>query len=174
MLRLTREEVAGLAKAGRITLPPDLAIEFQEPSRESRRKAIPPDLGIYVRSFWEANYARFLKLEVELGHLERWEYEPQVFTFPVTRGTTEYRPDFRLTYPNGRQEWVEVKGYMDARSKTQLKRFRKYYPREELRVVGKEWFVEAIRSGLSAVIPHWETGPVTAAPRGERRRRSAA
>jgi hypothetical protein len=36
--------------------------------------------------------------------------------------------------------WVEVKGYMDAKSNTKLKRFRKYYPSEPIRIVGKEWF----------------------------------
>lgn len=60
------------------------------------------DIGTYVRSSWEANFARVL------NHLGiRWEYEPQTFTVVLDNQECTYTPDFYLP-DSGR--WVEVKG----------------------------------------------------------------
>ena len=80
------------------------------------------DLGGFFRSSWEANFARWLKH----SGIE-YEYEPQVFTFPgVKHGTVSYCPDFKLNDGT----WVEVKGFLDGKSKTQIRRFKKHYPEE--------------------------------------------
>lgn len=81
-----------------------------------------PDIGITARSGWEANLARVLEV-----HGIPWEFEPRTFTFPIKRGTRAYLPDFLLTESD---EWVEVKGWFDDKSKVKLKRFKKYYPEE--------------------------------------------
>jgi hypothetical protein len=39
---------------------------------------------------------------------------------------------------DGSHYWIEAKGYMDAKSKTKIKRFNKYYPNEELRIIKHE------------------------------------
>lgn len=79
--------------------------------------------SMYFRSSWEANYARFLNFVKE-----QWEYEPRVFFFEeIKRGTRSYTPDFYLPK---KDRWVEVKGWLDSKSKVRLKRFRKYYPEE--------------------------------------------
>ena len=57
------------------------------------------DLGFFLRSTWEANYARILNY---LG-LE-WSYEPKRFSTPYG----SYAPDFYLPSTN---EYVEVKGW---------------------------------------------------------------
>jgi formylmethanofuran dehydrogenase subunit A len=49
-------------------------------------------------------------------------------------------PDFLVTKTDGTTYWVEVKGYMDAKSLTKIKRFKKYYPLETLVVVDADWF----------------------------------
>lgn len=113
-----------------------------------------PDLGIYVRSSWEANYARYLNWLQGLGEIERWEYEADTFEFPVKRGAKFYTPDFKV-FEKGKHFYVEVKGYMDARSKTKLKRMAKHYPGERVDLVmNKE--MTAIAKSVSAMIPNWE------------------
>ena len=55
----------------------------------------------------------------------------------IKRGTTNYKPDFLVTFPSGNSEWFEVKGFMDSKSKTKIKRMAKYYPNEKLNIVDK-------------------------------------
>lgn len=113
----------------------------------------------YFRSAWEANYARYLNWRKARAELESWDYEAKTFVFEaIKRGTRAYTPDFKLTFPDGRIEWHEVKGWMDPQSKTRLKRMGKYYPQEVVRVVDEAWFRMAHKSGLAAVIPNWERG----------------
>lgn len=118
------------------------------------------DLGdVYFRSAWEANYARYLNWRKARGDLASWEYEPRTFVFEkIKRGTRAYTPDFRLTFPDERVEWHEVKGWMDPKSKTRLARMSRYYPGEVVRVIDETWFRMAKRTGIAAMLPHWESG----------------
>ena len=50
-------------------------------------------------------------------------------------GTRSYRPDFKIYNNNGTIEYHEVKGYMDAKSKTKIKRMAKYYPKIKLIII---------------------------------------
>lgn len=113
--------------------------------------------GLYVRSSWEANYARYLNFQVRRGDVLRWEYEPQTFEFKsIKRGTRTYTPDFKVYMPAGGYEWHEVKGWMDPKSKTRLKRMKLYYPEEPVIIIGKTWFDQARRGGLADVVEGWE------------------
>jgi hypothetical protein len=108
------------------------------------------DLGNrYFRSIWEANYARFMNyLNI------KWEYETKTFWFEkIKRGTRSYTPDFYLPDSN---EYHEVKGWMDPKSLTKLKRMAKYYPDVKIVIIGKEWFQAANKQGLCRLIPGWE------------------
>lgn len=78
------------------------------------------DLGINVRSNWEANVLRILDL-----HDIEWEFEPRVFRYPVKRGNKAYIPDIFLP---DTQEWIEVKGYLDDNSRVKIKRFKIHHP----------------------------------------------
>ena len=124
-----------------------------------------PDLeNRYFRSSWEANYARYLNWRVARGELSGWEYEIRTFVFEkIKRGTRAYTPDFLLLFPDGRHEWHEVKGWMDPKSATRIKRMAKYFPKEVLRVIDKEWFRWATKGGLAAMLPNWERGGKRAA-----------
>jgi Protein of unknown function (DUF1064) len=100
--------------------------------------------SIFFRSKWEFMYAQYLQFLKDNKQIREWEHEPQTFWFEnIKRGVRSYMPDFKVIENDGSHYWVEVKGYMDAKSNTKLKRFAKYYPQEKMLLVGKEWFKEA-------------------------------
>lgn len=112
--------------------------------------------GQFFRSSWEANYARFLEWQKGRGLIADWKYEPETFWFEkIKRGVRSYLPDFRVTELNGSTYYVEVKGWMDAKSKTKLKRMAKYHPTVDLRVIGSKPYKE-IAKKLGGAIPGWE------------------
>jgi hypothetical protein len=116
------------------------------------------DLGdIYFRSSWEANYARYLNLLWKMKVIEKWEYEPETFWFlNIRRGVRSYRPDFLVQYKGEAQPvYVEVKGWMDAKSKTKIARFKKYYPQHRLETVGLKEY-NGIKAKWGSAIPMWE------------------
>lgn len=134
-----------------------LAAQKARPVSNSGRR---DDLGgLFVRSGWEANVARYFNMLMKMGVVESWEYEPQVFWFlKIKRGVRSYLPDFRVKYRDESQSvFVEVKGYLDAKSKTKIARFRRYYPEYRLDVIGAKEY-RAIRAKWSAAIPNWEGG----------------
>lgn len=84
--------------------------------------------GLVMRSNWEANLARIFRL-----HNIKYEFEPEIFVFDkIKKGTKAYVPDFYL--PDS-DTWVEVKGYLDDKSRIKIKRFRQYYPEKRLVMV---------------------------------------
>lgn len=114
------------------------------------------DLGFYVRSGWEANYARYLKFLKEKGQIHDFEFEPDTFYFHgIKRGTMSYTPDFKVWDTKDSYVFHEVKGYMDQKSKTKLSRMGKYYPDEKVIVIAKNEYKE-IKDKLSRIIEHWE------------------
>jgi len=112
--------------------------------------------GLYVRSAWEANYARFLDWLIEHGVIVRWEYEPDRFVFDaIKRGARSYLPDFKVWASEKIFEYHEVKGWMDPKSKTRLKRMAKYYPDVRVIVIGRDEYRE-IENKVGALIDRWE------------------
>ncbi len=111
---------------------------------------------IYFRSAWEVNYAIFLEWLKQKKQIQEWEYEPMTFWFEkIKRGVRSYKPYFRVLRLDGSHYWVEVKGYMDSKSVTKIKRLKKYYPDEQLQVVEKKWFQEHRRK-LPILCEAWE------------------
>lgn len=125
------------------------------------------DLGINLRSNWEANFARILN-----AYKIKFEFEPTVFPFPIKKGTKAYTPDFFILKD---RSWVEIKGYLDDKSKIKLKRFKRYYPKEFAKLTfviskystdGKNFakeleipniiFYEDIRSVYADKLYYWE------------------
>lgn len=111
----------------------------------------------FARSRWEANYARYLEFLKVNGEISEWEHEPETFWFEaIRRGSRSYLPDFRVTNKDGSVEYHEVKGWMDSRSRTKIRRMAKYHPLVKLVVRDTKWF----RSNgvkLAGIIPGWET-----------------
>jgi hypothetical protein len=124
--------------------------------------------GQFFRSNWESDFARWLNYRKK-----EWTYEPDVFSFlehGVKRGTISYCPDFKVG-----TLYIEVKGYLDGRGRTAIRRFKKYYPEKfkKLRaVVGSpgskadEFFKElgvpiyaymnALNKEFKSKLPNWE------------------
>lgn len=111
---------------------------------------------VFFRSKWEYRYALYLQLLKENGQILDWAHEPKTFWFEgVKRGTNSYLPDFRVDHLNGKQEYVEVKGYETPKDLTKWKRMKKYHPYIVLRIVKSDWFAKNAKA-LKAVIPQWE------------------
>lgn len=88
---------------------------------------------IFFRSKWEANYALYLDFLIDHKEIVKWEFEPDTFLFDQVKiGTRSYTPDFKVFLNDGTYVYHEVKGYMDSKSKTKLKRMKKYYPNEKV------------------------------------------
>ena len=122
--------------------------------RQGRRA----DIGDqFFRSGWEANFARYLNLLQKNGDIHRWEYEPDTFWFEaIRRGVRSYKPDFKIwDVTDSEPYYYEVKGWMDAKSKTKLKRMAKYHPDVKIILFGKKEY-NSLRKNLSKVIPNWE------------------
>lgn len=110
----------------------------------------------YFRSRWEANYARYLEFQKQHGLIKSWEHECEIFWFNgIKRGCVSYLPDFKVTNTNGSIEYHEVKGWMDAASKTKIKRMAKYFPEIKLRILDANWYRSNSRK-LSGLIKDWE------------------
>jgi hypothetical protein len=110
----------------------------------------------FYRSRWEANYARYLEWLKNTGHIASWSHEPKTFWFEgVKRGTVSYLPDFWVIENSGRDAFHEVKGWMDDRSTTKLKRMAKYYPNVSIVLIREKDYNE-IKRKVSALIPGWE------------------
>ena len=101
---------------------------------------------MYFRSKWEANYALYLDFLVERGEIKSWEYEADVFMFEqVKLGTRSYRPDFKILNNDGSFEYHEIKGYMDSKSKTKLRRMSKYYPEVKLILIDSPFYRSLVK-----------------------------
>lgn len=110
----------------------------------------------YYRSRWEANYARYLEWLRQKGHILKWEHEPETFWFDgIKRGCVSYLPDFRVTELCGTIVYHEVKGWMDDRSKTKIKRMGIYFPKVKLIVVESKQYKD-VEKKVSAMIEGWE------------------
>ena len=128
--------------------------------------------GLFMRSSWEANLARWLTTS---GY--SWEYEPEVFVFDgIKHGTVSYCPDFKIhIFGKRAYQWVEVKGQLKPSDKTRLRRMKKHHPAEFAKivcVVGSPKTVAAkffasmdipvlhyyneLNKDCKSVIPHWE------------------
>lgn len=111
---------------------------------------------IYARSAWEANIGRMLEWRRKLGDISDWEHEPMTFWFEaIRRGVRSYKPDFRVTNNDGSQHFIEVKGWMDARSKTTLRRMKKYHPSIQIDLIDSKRY-RALNNQLRMVIEGWE------------------
>lgn len=110
----------------------------------------------HMLSSWERNIARyfdFLKLK---GAITEWLYEPKRFVFEnIKFGTRTYLPDFLIKNTDGSEYYVEVKGYMDKKSLTKLKRMKKYFPEIKIRLIQKPEYQE-IKKSVGILINEWE------------------
>ena len=110
----------------------------------------------YYRSRWEANYARYLEWLKKNNQILSWKHEPHTFWFEgIKRGCMSYLPDIEVTELDGKIIFHEVKGWMDDRSKTKIKRMAIYHPDVKLIVIDGKGY-KAIEKKIKVLIPDWE------------------
>ncbi|AEC22304.1 hypothetical protein PT7_P068 (plasmid) [Pusillimonas sp. T7-7] len=110
----------------------------------------------YYRSKWEANYAHYLQWLKDRGEIRDWKHEPKTFWFEgIRRGTNSYLPDFWVQENSGAEAYHEVKGWMDDRSKTKIRRMAKYHPNVKLIVIDTKAYA-ALKRAVQSLIPGWE------------------
>jgi hypothetical protein len=123
------------------------------------------DLGFNLRSKMEANIARYLGWLVRQKQIARADYEPtddetgraeEFWFLDEPRGARSYRPDFKVWNNDGSVYYIEVKGWMDAKSKTKLARMAKYYPDVKIELWGIDKY-RAIQKQVGRIIRNWET-----------------
>lgn len=115
--------------------------------------------GMYFRSAWEANYARYLNKLMAMKVVESWAYEPKTFWFDgIKRGVMSYKPDFCVVYKGDPKEvYVEIKGWQTPKDRTKWRRMAKYHPEIKLEIVGEKQYLALKRKWANA-IPNWEMG----------------
>ena len=110
----------------------------------------------YYRSRWESNYCRYLEWLKSIGEIVDWQHEPKTFWFDgIRRGCVSYLPDFRVYEKSGAIVYHEVKGWMDPKSITKIKRMAKYHPDVKLIVIDSKAY-KAIARQVSGMIKGWE------------------
>jgi hypothetical protein len=110
----------------------------------------------YFRSKMEANYARYLEWLRQRGEIASWHHEPETFWFKgIKRGCVSYLVDYKVVDADGSVWYAEVKGYMDNRSKTKLKRMAKYFPDVKLILIDSVNY-SSIQRTVSKLIKDWE------------------
>lgn len=107
----------------------------------------------YARSEWEFNIANYLEFLKKNNEIVDWEHEPKTFWFEnIKRGVRSYLPDFLVHSKDG-EYFIEVKGWMDAKSKTKMKRMSKYYPDVRIELIDQNRYKEI--SKMAGVISGW-------------------
>lgn len=103
----------------------------------------------FARSSWEANIACYFQFLKEKGQIKDWLHEPETFWFlSIKRGVRSYLPDFKIINNDDTFYFEEVKGWMDAKSKTKLNRMRIYYPNIEVRVLDQKRYNDIKKNKL--------------------------
>ncbi|MDD4989989.1 MAG: DNA polymerase III subunit alpha [Candidatus Pacebacteria bacterium] len=93
------------------------------------------DLGHYVRSSWEADFARIL-------NLEKIAYQYELKNFPLKKETGEiihYTPDF---YVPSQNTFYEIKGWMHDADKEKIVLFQKQYSQYKFVLISTTKFAE--------------------------------
>jgi len=103
-----------------------------------------PDLGVSVRSGWEANYARFLKY---CGY--EYKFEPRMFLLSTGE---YYLPDFYIPEKN---LYIELKGQEIKKGMDKFYLFKKEYSQYNAALVDSKEYHE-IEKAYKKYIKEWE------------------
>jgi DNA polymerase III alpha subunit len=107
---------------------------FGKPSPNGKR-GYRKDLGHYVRSTWEADFARILKL-LEIEYI----YEKESFYLNDGEGWEgHYTPDFYIPSEN---KFYEIKGWMRELDQKKIDLFTKQYPQYNFQLIRQEEMAE--------------------------------
>ncbi len=109
--------VAGLSREALSRLAPDTAAQLE---REGMPAAPTSKLRPWApyASKWEAEYAHRLAMLHASGAITGWAYETETLR---AKGGTKYTPDFWVSFPDGREEYHEVKGHLRSRDAVRMR-----------------------------------------------------
>lgn len=93
------------------------------------------DIGHFVRSTWEANFARILQYKNC-----KYEYEPERFDIIINNNKKTYCPDFLID----NYIYFEIVGYLDNSHINKIVAFREKYPIYKLIVIDKKKYSKLI------------------------------
>ncbi len=116
------------------------------------------DLAIEVRSSWEANIARVLKLLYIPFVFEKEMYEFNYQDYKNQRKMIRYLPDFFLQpcYKTNNQEiTIEVKGTWDQESRIKVREYQKNEKLPPLYIIDYDMYY-TISKLYSKIVPNWE------------------
>lgn len=102
------------------------------------------DIGHYVRSTWEANFARIILYEHK-----HYLYEKQRF---LLSNNTYYIPDFYIIEENC---FYEIKGYFLPDAKNKFELFKKEYPDIKIKLIYHDEYKQLYKK-YNKLIPNWE------------------
>lgn len=103
------------------------------------------DLGHYLRSKWEANFARII-----LHNGLTYEFEKK--RFKLSNGT-HYIPDFYIVEDD---QYYEIKGYFHEDAKQKMELFKKEYPNIKLTLIKHEEYNKLTKL-YKHLINNWES-----------------
>ena len=107
---------------------------FGKPSPHGKR-GFRKDLGHFVRSSWEADFARILNL-----YNLKYYYEPKIFPLKRKNGEViHYTPDF---YVPSKNTFYEIKGFLRDLDKEKITLFQEQYPRYNFVLINTTLFAE--------------------------------
>ena len=123
-------------------------------SRTYLRKCFINGNTYIFKSAWEANIALVLEYERLLGNIDGWAYEATTFSFKYDgNGVRNYKPDFDI-YRNGKTYHIEVKGWVDEKTKTKMALMQRYYPNDVIYIMGEKEY-RSIKAKYKPIIPQW-------------------
>lgn len=120
-----------------------------------RKGGFRDDLGHYVRSSWEADFARILML-----HRIAYQYEPKTFRLVRPNGEVlNYTPDF---YVPSEDTFYEIKGWLHSADAEKMKLFQKQYPKTNFKIISATKFAEFALKYKTLI--KWECPKIPAKP----------
>ena len=112
-------------------------------SRTKRGFVTIEEKTFFARSTWEANVASYFQFLKENGDIKDWVHEPYSFIFKeIKRGVRSYLPDFKIIKNDNSFYYVEVKGWMDYKSKLKMERMSKYYPNIKIEIIDETEYLK--------------------------------
>jgi hypothetical protein len=123
----------------------DLMVRMGE--KPEKKKKVAPYAP--YRSLWELEYAQHLNERLAAGEIVEWHYEAVRFKWAPK---TTYTPDFLLLYPDGSQEFVEVKGYLRESANVKFKTCAERYK-------GFKWSMQHKVKGIWRILKEIDNRP---------------
>lgn len=141
------------SKSCRATWQLRAGVGFGDARARRGKRGFRTDIGLYMRSEWEANWARWLAWMQSTGNVLGWAYEPDSFALTIDGKRVRYVPDFKVEW-NGKTEYHEVKGLMDKRSAQKICAMRRQHPQVRLVVVNERVY-KGLARRFEQIVPNW-------------------